>query len=186
MQMEGKKKKGKERERRRAQGVCQARRTCVVCVSRCCWAGRHCWQSPCGPSLCGVQVQSRYEVKCLNTDIALSPSLSLFFLFFSFFFSFLLFFSRYPYYPLWRRRKGILSSLSLFSLSLSLFLSFFSHREDLSMGMGIKCRNQRVNTSWSSPRITEETERERERREKRGYGWLVAIVRYVTEHKNTK
>ena len=32
MQMEGKKKKGKERERRRAQGVCQARRTCVVCV----------------------------------------------------------------------------------------------------------------------------------------------------------
>ena len=36
------------------------------------------------------------------------------------------------------------------------------------MGMGIKCRNQRVNTSWSSPRITERNrEREREKREER-------------------
>ena len=122
MQMEGKKKKGKERERRRAQGVCQARRTCVVCVSRCCWVGRHCWQSPCGPSLCGVQVQSRYEVKCLNTDIALSPSLSLFFLFFSFLFS--LFFSSSHVIRIIHYGGGG-RGFSLLSLSLSFSLSLF-------------------------------------------------------------
>ena len=193
MQMEGKKKKGKERERRRAQGVCQARRTCVVCVCPVLLVGRHCWQSPCGPSLCGVQVQSRYQVKCLNTDISLSPSLSLFFFLFSLLslLSLLFFFLFFSSFLL---TLSVLSTMeeeegdSLFSLSLSLFLSFSlsSLIGRISPWAWASSVEINVLTHRGAHRGLQKKQRERERREKRGYGWLVAIVRYVTEHKNTK